>query len=137
MARPADDVRCRTLTEAYQRQGIAKVKGGIRQAWSQQSGDGMVVVTLWTDLFEDQSRRVFNCLHEPLRSWVDAPANRRRKAHLEYVRSLDEPIFKSILVAPAGSGHSRGRSWEIGPDMRLTDLDSRGRFRAVRASEHA
>jgi hypothetical protein len=108
MALTGQDVKCKTLTEAYRRQGIAEAKS-IRQAWSQQCDDGTVVLTLWADQFEDASRQVFNTLNEPLGGWVDKWPNRQRIGHLKHVRSLADPAFKSIIVIPAGPGQRTRR----------------------------
>jgi hypothetical protein len=108
MALNGQDVKCKTLTEAYRRQGIAEAKS-IRQAWSQQCDDGTVVLTLWADQFEDASRQVFNTLNEPLGAWVDKWPNRQRIDHLKHVRSLADPAFKSIIVIPAGPGQRTRR----------------------------
>ena len=103
--------------------------------WSAQSDDGKVVVTLWSDLFADVDRRVYDVTGRPTGTWVDRPENRRRIEHLKHAQSSSDGVFNSIIVTRADRTFARISSVEIGPRMRLVKLDKHGRFRAERVAK--
>ena len=130
---PRPGTKYRTLTDAYSRFGIAL--SNPRTAWSAQSEDGNVVVTLWTDLFKDTDRRVYDVLQNATGAWVVKKGNKDRIKHLKYVQAHCDGIFDSIIVTPADESHEQivRRQIEIGPKMRLVgEIDEVGRFRAER-----
>lgn len=124
------DAKCRTLTEAYGRFGI--LVRNPRRMWSAQADDGAVVLTLWSDLFTDVDRRVYDVMARPAEGWSDRPENRRRIEHLKHAEAKFDGVFHSIIITQTGSSFRRIASVEIGPRMRVTELDSKGRFRAER-----
>ena len=139
MATP-ESATCRTLTEAFHRVGVPTAGRNIQQMWSGRSADGSVVaVTLWSDVFGDPDRCVYDTLghsYEP----VTIPAKRRRLADLEYARDKCGGIFRSIIVTPKNPSARPRRiaHREIGPNYRLTKIDSRtGEFRAERIRHNA
>src|SRR5688572_15528523 len=97
----ATDARCRTLTEAYGRFGIRVTAP--RRMWSAQTDKGEAVLTLWSDLFADADRRVYDVMERPTDGWSDRPENRRRVEHLKNARAKSGGIFNSIIVTQKGS----------------------------------
>ena len=130
MQKPKSDAECRTLTEAYNRLRVSVTN--LRRMWSGQSSDGNVVITLWSNLFADEGRRVYDVLNRPTGNWVNRPENRRRIEHLKYAQAKRGGIFDSIIVTQADNSYTKIIRREIGPRMRLVSLDEAGRFRAER-----
>jgi IS1 family transposase len=124
---------CRTLTEAYSRQGI-EVRNP-RRTWSAvDPKTGKVVVTLWTDRFQDVDRRSYSTFGLDGKGWSDRYENRLRVEHLKLALSKNKGLFESIIVTANDALHSRIVRCEIGPRMRVVEVDeSTGRFRAERA----
>ena len=60
MATFPEGAACRTLTEAYAALGIAITSP--RTPWSAQGAEGAIVLTVWADLFTDNSRDVSDVL---------------------------------------------------------------------------
>jgi hypothetical protein len=121
-------VRCPTLTEAYRRLGI-DVTAPRNASWSMRSDDRVVLV-LWADEFDPQ-RRVYSNFQRAPQSWSHKRLNRRRIEHLKHVQSLRDPMFESIVATPVGRNRHSRKIWEIGPTMRLTNLDAQtGQFSA-------
>lgn len=122
---------CRTLTEAYARFGIRLTNP--RTAWSGQGEDGRVVLTLWSNQFADVDRCVYDILDAATGSWIDRPANKQRIQHLKYVQEYRGGFFDSIVITQPDRAYTRIVRREIGPRMRLVQLDpTTGRFRAER-----
>jgi len=80
METPKPGTKCPTLTDAYSRFGIAV--SNPRRAWSAQSEDGTVVVTLWANRF-DAARGIYDVFDDPTDGWEHIPPNQRRLAHLQ------------------------------------------------------
>ncbi len=97
------------------------------------SKDGDAVITLWSNLFSDKDRCVYDVLGRPVGDWVSRPENRRRIEHLKHAKDNSGGVFNSIIVTQTGTTYTRIKSVEIGPRMRLVgDVDEAGRFRAER-----
>ncbi|MER9971121.1 hypothetical protein [Mesorhizobium sp. M0060] len=128
------DSECRTLTEAYARQG-ATVRNP-RRTWSAITDDGnAVVVTLWTDRFLDVEQSRYSTFGLSGTGWMDRPENRRRTEHLQHALSKRGGLFRSIIVTPSDTLHSSIIARRIGPEMRVTKIDeATGRFEAERAA---
>jgi len=127
------DSECRTLTEAYERQGVT-VRNP-RRTWSAISDDGKtVVVTLWSDRFQDADRRTYSTFGLDGKGWSDRRENWQRVEHLKHALSRCGGVFESIIVTSPDPIHSRIIKREVGPRMRVVEIDeSTGRFRATRA----
>lgn len=136
MIRRYSDAECRTLTEAYARLG-ATIRNP-RRTWSAMTDDNSnVVLTLWSDLFTDVHRQIYDVFGEPETEWIHRPENRRRIEHLRYVLNKRGGEFYSIIVTSVNPPPAPRviLKREIGPRMKLTDLDDRtGKFRAERIS---
>lgn len=131
--RNTTDSECRTLTEAYARQG-ATVRNP-RRTWSAITDDGKaVVVTLWTDRFLDVEQTRYSTFGLSGKGWIDRPENRRRTEHLQNALSKHGGLFRSIIVTPSDGLHSSIVARRVGPEMRVTKVDElTGRFEAERA----
>jgi hypothetical protein len=121
-----------TLTECYAHFGITV--SDPRKAWSRQGNDGTVVVTLWSDLFKDTDRNKYSNFDTFKPSGIERTENKNRMEHLKYARDKQAGIFQSIVVTPKDSSRTETVKREIGPPMRLTQLDEdTGEFSAERA----
>jgi hypothetical protein len=123
------------LTDCYAHFGIT-LNNPRRWAWSKQAEDGTVVVTLWSTLFKDVDRINYDTfdMHEQDREWMERHENRHRIEHLRYARDQRAGIFQSIIVTPGDSRRTEVSNAEIGPRMRLIELnEDTGEFRAQRA----
>lgn len=131
METPKPGTECRTLTDAYSRFGIAV--SNPRTAWSAQSEDGTVVVTLWANRF-DAARGIYDVFEDPTDGWEHIPPNQRRLAHLKHALANRGGRFESIIVFRGDGLINRIVRREIGPTMRIVDLRDNGQFRAERVS---
>jgi hypothetical protein len=134
MVRQYSNAECRTLTEAYARLG-ATIRNP-RRTWSAMTDDGdNAILTLWSDLFTDVNRQIFDVFGELAGEWIHRSENRRRIEHLRYAGDKRAGVFYSIIVTSVNPPPAPRviLTREIGPRMKLTDLDERtGRFRAER-----
>jgi hypothetical protein len=122
------------LTDAFDQLGISTKGRNIRTMWSGRSTDGKIVaVTLWSDMFADGDRRVYDTIPRRLGEDGMSPAAKRRLDDLRHAQRHCGGVFTSIIVTPADGLHSRTKSREIGPRMRIVAIDEQtGEFRAER-----
>jgi hypothetical protein len=92
--------------------------------WSAQSTEGKVV-TLWSNLFADKDRRVYDIFDRSTTGgWVERPENKRRIEHLKYAQTKRGGVFDSIIVTQSDRSYTPIVRVEIGPKMRLVRLNA-------------
>src|SRR5258706_7659391 len=116
-----------TLTECYTKSGVTVRAPG--RTWSALRDDGAgVVITLWSDFFQDTDRRHYV---DRVLKRADSWENKRRIEHLRYARDHCGGVFQSIIVSKKDASRTSTATREPGPRMRVMYLNDRtGEFHA-------